>query len=160
MASIYDIKQRADELAAKVDIGSIPPEEVGGLIRDLADYTDEVERNGGSLGIRKTYQSVTDMEADKEPVDIAGKPLKRGELVVIYDGTDTGADNNKVYAFQKPGWHLVTKLDAGYATRSQVSELEKRVVTHIFLTEKEYEALVNSGKVDPDSIYLTFEEED
>lgn len=110
-------------LSAKTNINSIPPSEVGGLIRELADYAGNVEVNSGTLGIRKVYVSVATMEADASPVDIDGKPLKRGNLVSIYDGTDTGVDNNKIYAYQKPGWALVSKLDAAYAKKSDLEEL-------------------------------------
>lgn len=123
MATIYDIKKQSDELSLKTNINSIPPKEVGGLIRDLADYVFNVEINGGSLGIRKVYVSVAAMEVDTEPVGIDGKLLKRGNLVSIYDGTDTGVDNNKIYAYQKPGWTLVNKMDAAYAKISDLEEL-------------------------------------
>lgn len=126
MATIYEIKKRADELTAKTNINSIPPGEVGGLIRDLADYAGNVEVNGGTLGIRKVYVSVAAMEADAEPVGIDGKPLKRGNLVSIYDGTDTGADNNKIYAYQKPGWALLGIMGNLflYTTKEETDEIK------------------------------------
>lgn len=123
MTTIYDIKKQADELSSKTNINSIPPSEVGGLIRNLADYASNIEINGGSLGIRKVYVSVAAMEADTEPIGLDGKPLKRGNLVAIYDGTDTGADNNKIYSYQKPGWVLTSKMDAAYALKSDLQDL-------------------------------------
>lgn len=123
MVTIYDIKKQADELSAKTNINSIPPSEVGGLIRDLADYAGNIEINGGSLGIRKVYASIVAMEADTAPVGLDGTPLKRGNLVAIYDGTDTGADNNKIYSYQKPGWVLTSKMDAAYALKSDLQDL-------------------------------------
>ena len=38
-------------------------------------------------------------------------------------------------------------------------KLKKEESRHVTLTEEAYETLVKSGKVDPDSIYLTFEED-
>ena len=125
MTTIYDIKKRAQQLSEKTDSETISPQEVGGLFSDLADYTNDVEVNGSSLGIRKTYTSVSAMEADKNPVGDDGKPLKKGQLVNIYNQDDpSSADNNKVFSWQNPGWQIRTTLDAGYATREELTELE------------------------------------
>ncbi|WP_294536885.1 hypothetical protein [uncultured Bacteroides sp.] len=124
MADIYDIKKRADELSAKWKTESIPPEEVGDLIRDLADYANQTEINGSSLGIRKTYATVSAMEADSNPVDDKdGTPLRRGMLVNIYNQDDASApDNGKVFSWQNPGWQLRTKLDAGYVVWDSIMD--------------------------------------
>ena len=125
MTTIYDIKKRAQQLSEKTDAESISPAEVGGLFSDLADYANDVDVNGSSLGIRKTYTSVSAMEADKSPVGDDGKPLKKGQLVNIYNQDDpSSADNNKVFSWQNPGWQIRTTLDAGYATREELTELE------------------------------------
>lgn len=153
MATIYEIKKQADELTAKTNINSIPPSEVGGLVRKLADYVGNIEVNGGTLGIRKIYASVSEMEIDESPVGFDGKPLKRGNLVAISDGTDTGKENNRIYVYQKPGWTLMGKVDAGYATRIEMDKLADRDVV---MTEKEYEVL--PGK-DADKFYYTYEED-
>ncbi|KXB73309.1 hypothetical protein HMPREF3185_01550, partial [Porphyromonas somerae] len=39
MATLYDIRERAEALSRKLEAGSITPEEVGRLIVDLTDYT-------------------------------------------------------------------------------------------------------------------------
>ena len=123
MATSTEIKQRANTLADKTDVNSITPKEVGGIMYDLASHGENVLRNGGTLGIRKVYESVAAMEADStNPKDFWGDPIKKGNLVVIYDGTTTGVDNNKIYAFMKPGWELATKLDAAYATKAETDE--------------------------------------
>lgn len=153
MATIYDIKKKADKLMSKTGVNSIPPSEVGGIIRDLADYTGQVETDGSTLGIRKVYTSVVEMEADDSPIGFDGKPLKRGNPVAIYDGTDTGKENNRIYVFQKPGWTLMGKVDAGYATRIEIEKLADRDVV---ITEKEYEALAEK---DADKFYFIYEEE-
>lgn len=120
MATSDEIKQRASALAEKTDVNSITPKEVGGIMYDLASHGENVLRNGGTLGIRKVYESVAAMEADStNPKDFWGDPIKKGNLVVIYDGTTTGVDNNKIYAFMKPGWELATKLDVAYATKAE-----------------------------------------
>lgn len=130
MATSADIKRRARALGEKTNTESIGPVEVGNLIYDGVEYAEEVERNGGTLGIRKVYASVALMEADGvSPIDFWGKRIKKGNLVVVYDGTDAGVDNNKVYAFMGPGWRLVTGLDAGYATNEKLTELAIRLNT-------------------------------
>lgn len=132
MGTSAEIKQKAIALAEKTDVNSITPKEVGGIMYDLASHGENVLRNGGTLGIRKVYESVAAMEADStNPKDFWGDPIKKGNLVVIYDGTTTGVDNNKIYAFMKPGWELATKLDAAYATKAEtdakLSELGQEV---------------------------------
>lgn len=128
MATSTDIKKRALELASKTDINSINPQEVGGLFYDITGYGEEVQRNGGTLGIRKVYASVSAMEADStSPVDMWGNPMRKGNLCVIYDGTQEGIDNNKVFAFKDPGWEIATHVDAGYATRSELVNLDDNV---------------------------------
>lgn len=127
MTTSDDIKKRALELSEKTDSNSISPKEVGGIMHDLASLGENALRNGGTLGIRKVYASIAEMEADKNPKDLWGNPLKKGNLVVIYDGTTTGTDNNKVYAYMNPGWQFATYFDAGYATRTELSELASKV---------------------------------
>ena len=118
MTTSDEIKRKALELSEKTDSNSITPKEVGGIMHDLASLGENAIRNGGTLGIRKVYESVAAMEADSiSPVDLWGNPIKKGNLVVIYDGTSSGVDNNKIYAFMKPGWQIATHLDAGYATK-------------------------------------------
>jgi hypothetical protein len=120
---IYDIKKRAAELSAKTKIESIPPAEVGGLIGDLANYANETDLNGSSLGIRKTYTSVSAMEGDSQPTGDDGKPLKKGMLVNIYNQDDPqNADNGKVFSWQNPGWMLRSKVDAGYVAWDGIME--------------------------------------
>lgn len=125
MATSSELKQRALELAQKTDVNSIDPQEVGGLFYDLSGYSENVQLNSGTLGIRKVYTSVSAMEADSTaPKDFWGDPMKKGNLCLIYDGTGESADNNKVFAFKNPGWEIATKLDAGYATKEEVTELD------------------------------------
>ena len=119
MATSDEIKRKALELSEKTDSNSISPKEVGGIMHDLASLGENAIRNGGTLGIRKVYTSVSVMEADKNPKDFWGNPMKKGNLVLIYDGTTTGLDNNKIYVYMNPGWEFATYLDAGYPTRQE-----------------------------------------
>lgn len=127
MATSDEIKRKALELSEKTDSNSISPKEVGGIMHDLASLGENAIRNGGTLGIRKVYTSVSVMEADKNPKDFWGNPMKKGNLVLIYDGTTTGLDNNKIYVYMNPGWEFATYLDAGYPTRQEFSELGSEV---------------------------------
>lgn len=137
MATSSEIKQRANALAEKTDVNSITPREVGGIMYDLASHGENVLRNGGTLGIRKVYESVAAMEADStNPKDFWGDPIKKGNLVVIYDGTTTGVDNNKIYAFMKPGWQIATHLDAGYATKASLDAAIENVLLQFRNSDK------------------------
>lgn len=142
MATSDEIKQRASALAEKTDVNSITPKEVGGIMYDLASHSENVLRNGGTLGIRKVYESVAAMEADStNPKDFWGDPIKKGNLVVIYDGTNTGVDNNKIYAFLKPGWQIATHLDAGYATKASLDA----AIENILLQFRDSENALNES---------------
>lgn len=120
-----ELKKRAIALAEKTKIDSVTPEEVGQLSNDIVEYIENVEINGSSLGIRKTYTSVSAMEADSTaPKDDKGVLLRRGMLVNIYNQSEPdSADNGKVFSFQNPGWAFRGTIDAGYATRDEVTEL-------------------------------------
>lgn len=121
-----ELKKRAIALAEKTKIDSVTPEEVGQLSNDIVEYIENVEINGSSLGIRKTYTSVSAMEADSTaPKDDKGVLLRRGMLVNIYNQSDPeSADNDKVFSFQNPGWAFRGTVDAGYATKEELTELE------------------------------------
>lgn len=154
MSNISEIKQRARALAEKTDVNSVTPQEVGGIMYDLGSYGENTMRNGGTLGIRKVYASIEDMEADNtNPVDLWGDPIKKGNLVVIYDGAN-GEHNNEVYAFLKPGWKLATNLDAGYAmkaeTDAKLSELASEMggkLNSIMLDNSMYN-IVNPAEIE------------
>lgn len=124
-----ELKKRAIALAEKTKIDSVTPEEVGQLSNDIVEYIENVEINGSSLGIRKTYTSVSAMEADSTaPKDDKGVLLRRGMLVNIYNQEDPdSADNGKVFSFQNPGWAFRGTIDAGYATKEELTELGKEL---------------------------------
>lgn len=124
-----DLKKRAIALSEKTKIDSVTPEEVGQLSNDIVEYIENVEINGSSLGIRKTYTSVSAMEADSTaPKDDKGVLLRRGMLVNIYNQEDPdSADNGKVFSFQNPGWAFRGTVDAGYATKEELTELDSKI---------------------------------
>lgn len=124
-----DLKKRAIALAEKTKIDSVTPEEVGQLSNDIVEYIENVEINGSSLGIRKTYTSVSAMEADSTaPKDDKGVLLRRGMMVNIYNQSDPdSADNGKVFSFQNPGWAFRGTVDAGYATKEELTKLDAKI---------------------------------
>lgn len=125
MATIQNIRQRAQALAEKWQKNSITPEEVGLLIDDLAVLTNDAVINGNALGIRKTYASISAMEADgTAPKDAKGNALRPGQLVAI---ASNDADNGKIYAFSNPGWMYVTTVDAQYVTQEQLAGVEEKL---------------------------------
>ena len=132
MTQIYDLQQRADVLRKKTATDSISPEEVGGLHADTLAYIANMERYASSLGIKKVYTSVSEMNGDESPVSSTGMPLKAGQLVTIFNAEAPDAENSgEIYAFQNPGWVLVGRLDAGTAdTLKKLIEGDKATVTN------------------------------
>ena len=113
--SQIDLIKRAEALASKTESGSITPEELGYLIRDVAAYVAEVEREGGALGVRKVYTSISAMTADTTPT-YDDKPLRRGNLVAVYDDAHpTAADNGRIYVYTGAGYTEVAHLQVHLA---------------------------------------------
>lgn len=108
-----NLKQRATTLSQQTEIDTITPAEVGGIMYDTVEYIESVELNGEPLGIRKTYATVADMQADADPLDDAdGTPLRRGALVSIHDEANpSAADNGSIYGYLKPGWTLRGRMN-------------------------------------------------
>lgn len=129
MATIYELKRRAQELSAKKDSLSISPDEVGGLIDETLDIINEAEKNQVGLGVRNTYPTVAKMSADStSPVGSDGKPLKFGQIVTVYDYTNPeSVDNGNIYAFQNPGWKLISTTGnlSRYAKKEDVENAVK-----------------------------------
>lgn len=149
-----ELKKRAIALAEKTKIDSVTPEEVGQLSNDIVEYIENVEINGSSLGIRKTYTSVSAMEADSTaPKDDKGVLLRRGMLVNIYNQSDPdSADNGKVFSFQNPGWAFRGTVDAGYATKEELTELDGRITSSTSGRMIEIPLDINEG----DTIYYGY----
>lgn len=129
MATLHDIKARAELLSAKVEAGSITPEEVGGLIRDLALYAQGQERDGSTLGIRKVYPSMEALRADTAPTDSSGRELRRGNLVAIYDEATATTDTNSGLVFVYTGEGFAPVARIGTALRHENTSIESRLTT-------------------------------
>lgn len=125
--SQYSIRARATELRAKHAEGSISPEEVGGLFVDLVDSLLALERDGATLGIRKVYPNIEAMRADTPPTDSSGRPLRRGNLVAIYDEATAATDTNSglVCLLHTTGWVPVARI--GSAMRHENTAIEQRL---------------------------------
>ena len=127
MISLIDIKNRADQLSAKTEAGSITPEEVGALIGDLALYAQGSEREGSTLGIRKVYPTLEAMQADTTPIGVDEKPLRRGNLVAIYSEEHAQSDPNSglVSMWTGSGWTSIARI--GTAMRHDYTAIEQRL---------------------------------
>lgn len=118
MSTIVELQQRAAALKAKYQKESITPEEIGQLHEDTLAYMADLERYVDNLGVRKTYASKAEMDADVAPVGTNGKAMRYGQLAVI---RSTDADNGNIYAWQKPGWLLVGNLNEGQVVNDLVT---------------------------------------
>lgn len=151
MATLYDIRQRAELLSAKLETGSITPEEVGGLIIDLTDYTQELERDGSTLGIRKVYPSMEAQRADLSPTGSNGKPLRRGNLVAIYDEATASTDTNSGLVSMWTGEGFTPVARIGTALRHENTAIEARL--------SESERIINDELKEADKAIKTLLEE-
>lgn len=128
MESIYKLQERAAALRDKTQIDSITPEEVGGLYFDTLAYLANMEQNLDGLGIRKVYLSIDEMLADTTPIGTNGKPLRFGQLVVIYDReVPIGQGMGNIFAFQNPGWEFVGNIGGVFELKEQIeAEISER----------------------------------
>lgn len=112
MSNIFDIIRRAESLRDEKALNSISPERVGGIMTDTLKYLNDFQLSSGSLGLDKTYTSISAMNADTEPVsDITGKPLKAGQLAVIVPTVESDPDAGKVYRYNSPGdWTYIQTI--------------------------------------------------
>lgn len=130
METIYNLQKRASELRNKMETNSITPEEVGSLHADTLAYLADMEQSVDGLGIRKMYKTVSAMEADTTPTGTNGKVLRYGQLVIIYDETDTtSATNGDLYTWQKPGWLKIGNIGNIYELETIRTELQKPIST-------------------------------
>lgn len=130
MKTIYELQQIADRLRASTEVNSISPEDTFGLQADVLEYLADMEQNAEGLGIHQVYASYAAMLADaSSPVGSNGKPLRFGQLVVIYDSSNTTqAESGNVYAWQKgqtgaSAWKLMGNLGSVYALQRQIDSL-------------------------------------
>lgn len=153
MISLIDIKNRADQLSAKTEAGSITPEEVGALIADLALYAQSSERDGSTLGIRKVYPTLEAMQADTTPIGDSGKPLRRGNLVAIYSEERAQSDPNSglVSMWTGGGWTSIARI--GTAMRHDYTSIENRLgkVEDTFVSKEALKTALEGIKSDVQS---------
>ena len=130
MKTIYQLQQIADRLRAATEVNSISPEDTFGLQSDILEYMADMEQNAEGLGIHKVYASYAAMVVDASaPVGSNGKALRFGQLVVIYNSSNTTqAESGNVYAWQKgntgaAAWLLMGNLGSVYALQSQIDSL-------------------------------------
>lgn len=157
MISLIDIKNRADQLSAKTEAGSITPEEVGALIADLALYAQSSERDGSTLGIRKVYPTLEAMQADTEPIGDSGKPLRRGNLVAIYSEERAQSDPNSglVSMWTGSGWTSIARI--GTAMRHDYTAIEQRLgkVEDAFVSKEALRTALEGIKSDVQNVLDT-----
>lgn len=103
MKTIYQLQEIANRLRAATETASISPEDAFGLLADVLEYLADMEQNAEGLGIHSIYNSYDEMVADASaPVGSNRKPLRFGQLVVIYDPSDnTKPETGNIYAWQK-----------------------------------------------------------
>ena len=130
MKTIYQLQQIAARLREVTEVNSISPEDTFGLQADVLEYLADMEQNAEGLGIHKVYASYAAMVADASaPVGSNGKALRFGQLVVIYDSSNTTqAESGNVYAWQKgntgaAAWLLMGNLGSMHALQSQIDSL-------------------------------------
>ena len=117
MKTIYELQQIAKRLRKVTEADSISPEDAFGLHADVLEYIAGMERNADGLGIHKVYASYDMMMADSAaPVGTNGKPLRGGQLVLIYDAANADQkENGNIYAWQRDNatpWLPVGNMDS------------------------------------------------
>lgn len=148
MTSQLDLIRRAEALASKTASGSITPEELGLLIRDVTTYIASVEREGGQLGVRKVYTSVDAMRADSSPLLPDGRPLRPGNLVAIYDtSSPSSPESGSIYVYLGDGWTEVAHLDIHLANDYSDADKAKVDLLHTDAGEDHY--LAGDGTYKP-----------
>ena len=90
------------------------------IASSVQDRADAGEFNGKDFTIVKIYATVAAMQAD------TSGDVQEGQFVVIQSGTDTAADDGKVYKRTSSGWEFVGHVGApgadGAAATIQVAE--------------------------------------
>lgn len=136
MKTLQELSQTAESLRNRTQTASISAEETFGLIADMLQYIAHMEYNADGLGVRAVYASIEDMEADYEaPIGTNGKPLRHGQLAVIYDSQNSSyAHSGEIYAWQRgqqsaTAWINVGNIAALAGQIQQMqSDIQQRVV--------------------------------
>lgn len=112
MIDIFELQRRAQVLSQKHLVGSITPQEVGGLIADTLAFIASQEQNLASLGIVKVYQNYDAMVADVVKPMIGDVPLRFGQLASIYNSQNADdVHNGDIYSWQGGVWRFIGNIN-------------------------------------------------
>lgn len=104
MKDLIQLQQAAQQIRDAYQTGSVTPSMVGGLASDTLTYISMLEQNLQALGIRKTYATEADMNADTAPMGDNGMPIRFGQLVTV-------SANGNIYKYDGDGsWSYVATL--------------------------------------------------
>lgn len=92
MATIDDIKQRAEQVRDATEIGENTAARVGGVLVDLTDHMEQAEEDIDAVAFR-TGEKVDEVGIDNEPVAWSGNVPKSGG---VYRTTPTNMDGSDV----------------------------------------------------------------
>lgn len=102
--NLIELHKRAETIRDAYQTGSVTPKMVGGLASDTLTYISMLEQNLQALGIRKTYATEADMNADTAPMGDNGMPIRFGQLVTV-------SANGNIYKYDGDGsWSYVATL--------------------------------------------------
>ena len=139
MKTIYQLQEIANRLRTTTETASISPEDAFGLQADVLEYLADMEQNAEGLGIHGIYNSYDEMVADASaPVGSNGKPLRFGQLVVIYDPSDnTKPETGNIYAWQKGNTGVDAWLPMGNMKGIHDFSMKIDALLHDIETEEE-----------------------
>jgi hypothetical protein len=101
---LIELHKRAETIRDAYQTGSVTPKMVGSLASDTLTYISMLEQNLQALGIRKTYATEADMNADTAPMGDNGMPIRFGQLVTV-------SANGNIYKYDGDGsWSYVATL--------------------------------------------------
>lgn len=104
MKYLIQLQQEAQQIRDAYQTGSVTPKMVGSLASDTLTYISMLEQNLQALGIRKTYATEADMNADTAPMGDNGMPIRFGQLVTV-------SANGNIYKYDGDGsWSYVATL--------------------------------------------------
>lgn len=107
---LIQLQQAAQQIRDAYQTGSVTPSMVGGLASDTLTYISMLEQNLQALGIRKTYATEADMNADTAPMGDNGMPIRFGQLVLV-------SESNAIYKYNGNGqWSYVAPLLSASST--------------------------------------------
>ena len=133
--TIYDIIAKAESLKTETALDSITPKRVGEILVETLNALNEYQIQSGGLSIQKIYDSISAMQSDLEPIsDLTGRPLRRGQLVVIVPADQDDPTAGDVYRYNGSlSWTYVAKIGGS------LGESDFFVIESVTLDELYYE---------------------